>query len=236
MCIRDSVRTLPALLEALGQDEALDGHVLAQLARCGPLLPATWTERAGRRLAPWAGNPEAPTAGRALDALSALGCVDQIQTFVEFLGDPRQSVREAALRGLRVLTGREESGEPEPWQAWIAQERDFSRGALFDQLDGLRYAPVPELADRLRALDGHGLLRNEIAEGLARLLERPEGPVRELACRRLGASGSAAALEPLLHVLKDESLREVASEALAQLTGREEPDWLAWAEACEAAP
>ncbi len=228
-------RTVPALLGALEQDAALSEHALAQLARCGPLLPAGWTERAGSRLAPWAGHSEESMATRALDALAALGCVDQVQTFAELLNDPREKVREAALRGLRKLTGRDAAGEPGPWQAWIAQEREFSRGALGGQLEDLRLAPVSELADRVRALDGHGLLRNEIAAGVARLLERPEQPVRELACRRLGASGSALALAPLLRALKDEGLQEAAGEALQALTGRVEADWEAWAAACEAA-
>lgn len=228
-------RAVPALLNALGQHDSLDEHVLTQLSRCGPLLPAAWSERAGRRLAPWTGNPEGSIAAGAVEALTALGCVDQVQTLVELLEDPRQIVREAAVRGLRTLTGRDEPGEAEPWQAWIEKEREFSRGPLLDQLDDLRFAPVPELADRLRALDGHGLLRDEIADGIARLLERPEGPVRELACRRLGASGSAAALEPLLHALEEEALREAAGAALEQLTARREADWASWAEACEAA-
>ena len=227
---------VPALLSSLGRDAALDKLVLEQLARCGPVLAPWAVEGIGGKLGGWLQHPEDGVAVAALNALVAFQAFDEVDRLLVALEDPRQAFAGAALAGLRHWTGHDLGAGPDAWKAWIAEEQAFADGPLPGQLEDLRFAPVSELAGRLRALEGHGLLRGQVASGVARLLERPEAGVRELACRFLGTSGSERAVGVLVQVLADESTGPAAKAALGQLTGREESDWSRWFEAWRTAP
>ena len=140
-----------------------------------------------------------------------------------------------AVRALQEITDLSFKGSVSRWQAWYEEEQAWFDGEAGNAFDALRGGSDAEIFAALRSLSKRRLHREEIASGIASLLDHPTPAMRVLACQSLAQLKSPAAVLFLIDALHDGSdeVAEGALGALRALTGLDLPlDATAWERAC----
>lgn len=109
---------------------------------------------------------------RDLEALPAL---------VEILDDEHQGVRDNAHWALRDMTGLRLPGSRERWSAWLRDEAAFAAAQGPAILDSLQSDDEARIAEALREVSEHPLLRPEAESHLLALLSDDRSGIRDAA-------------------------------------------------------
>ncbi|QDU67305.1 hypothetical protein [Engelhardtia mirabilis] len=227
---------LPLLSRQLAQRSSVQTAVLNEIARCAPSVDRRLDDEVARAvlrlLDPQ--DPHLSTAAiRALGALRSLDAVDDLVQLLTSDGD----LAEQAHRALVQISGSSLPANADLWRERLEVERNFEKRGLNSHLHALQDASIGDLAAHLRALDGHFMARDAIAEQLSLLLLRDEVLVRRAACVSLGRTGSVQGLKPLAALLDestgvDNDLAGQARDALISIAGTDlgptAGDWLDW--------
>ncbi len=215
-------------LGGLGSEDALDGLgrllafekpelelcLLSAIERGAPRSGASEETRAEVRDRLWSGD--ALVLRKAASVCGLLEDDEALERLVGVLEHPDEHVVAAAVRALRLLSGRALPGDPATWQRWLAREEAwFERRAAY-AFAALHAGPREGRLGAAAELAQHRLHRRSIAAELEQALERDPDPlVRAAVCDALGRLGLRAAAEPLAAALEDEDPRVARGAALA---------------------
>lgn len=232
-------RGLAYLADVLYWSEPLALDVLSQVPRLGPSGDVSLDEPLRARLRVFLSS-DRPGHGRAaVTALTALGDLESVGTFITLLSSEDGGLRENAHWGLKQLTGLSFSPTPETWSRWHQSELSWMVRARAREFHRLQQGDAAEAADALRAILSHPFARGELCATLPELLKSRHVALRELACRTLGELEVVEATEKLVWTLEDPvaEVRQAAHAALRRLTHLDLPlEPIAWQGATGADP
>jgi len=186
-------------------------------------------------------NLEAYLASRnCAVAVEATGIVGQFgldeycAKLVELLEHDDECVRQAALKSLREVSGRELSGDAQSWTDWISRQEELDRLDGQKCLQDLCSQNVARVVSAARKLSFSRLGRKQTAPALAALLSDGSVQVRRTASRALAQLNSFHAAPGLVEALSDEDseVRSCAHKGLVRLSGLKMPAkveaWKRW--------
>jgi hypothetical protein len=160
--------------------------------------------------------------------LQAIGSVDDganIGLLIRYLGSEDEGVRDAALWGLRKLSGLAFPADPVPWNHWSAEEALWHRRDRPQLQRDLASGDVARVATALREYAGHRTRRGELAREILPVLALPQAGLRTLACSALEQLRSPVACGGLTIAMHDSDpdVAEAAWRALRAITGLDLP-------------
>jgi len=228
------VEALPYLAGML-EDRAISRVALQEISRLAPRAPKASRAGLADRVRPYLEASDKATRGHAIRALVALRDDKAVPDLIAVVEGEDRGGRDAVFAGLRELTGRSLPDQAARWRSWYDEElRWFEKDATV-ALDSLGSGEEAQVVAAIRAISGHGLERDRLAEGIVRVLrEHPSAAVRAQACLGLERLRSRAGLEGLALALSDPdaTVGSHALQALRSITGLNLPwDPNAWREA-----
>jgi hypothetical protein len=235
----DDPRGLAYLGEVLYWSEALALEVMSQIPRLGPSGDFTLDEGLRVRLRPHVMPEHAGHCRAAVTALTALGDLEAIPSFIALLSGEDKGLAGNAHWGLKTLTGLSYSPDPITWGRWHQSELSWVVRSRARELQRLQSGDAADAADALRILLTHPFARTELRAALPELLKSRHPGLRTLACRSLAELGAVEATEKLVWTLEDESedVRSAAHAALRKLTRLDLPlEPIAWQSATDSEP
>lgn len=235
-----SLEGFDALSELLEGRPELEAAILVELGRAGAAAPDVVSEGAREQVRSYLDGGGDLLLKQACLTAARLGDFDVSERLVQLLDHESESVRGAALQGLRDLTGLALSPDRERWNGWLTAERRWyaRHGADLPRTLSAGMPPA-KIHATLGEVATHRYRRHELARAIVPLLEDGRPAVRRSACATLRQLDSSVAVEPLRHLLMDvdPGVASAALEALRSITRLNHPaDPEAWRAAVRGSP
>lgn len=225
------VRSVPeaapdAALEALGSMlsvyREVDPLVLLELGKLARAHPALIPDE--RLLEKLRGMLDAIDENRlllAIRAIAGLSDGEAAERLVRLLRHDSDTVRAMALDALSEVTGARMKADPRVWETWLQGELEWFRVRSAEVNEALASADPARVAWGLLEVGKHSLHRDQLAERLLPVLNRPEPDLVAMAAATLGRLESRRSVPYLLDALgSDEpAIREACANAVRAITG-----------------
>lgn len=205
-----------ALVHLLGALPASDPAVLNRLHLALHRADAGPNPAVADRVVPYLKDARTFARHQAAACLAKTGERAHVYPLIESLDDGNLTVRTAAQTALHELTGMSLPADPSRWRSWFDEQLAWwdAEGQL--QLDELNLAPRTVQLTILRDICTKRLFHDEIAAGVAGLLEGGDAATQCLALSALGTLRSPTALK-LVHSYRlhpDPAVQAAAQAAL----------------------
>lgn len=214
------------------RDPDLSGVALQEIGRLAPQAAPDRRAALAAVVRPYLRSPQAAARSHAIRAIVALRDSKAVPVLIEILEKGERGERKTALAALRSLTGNHLPDRASDWRQWHAAELAWIEKEAPPVLEELRSENEAEVVAAVRVLAQHGLDRDRLAAGLARLLREHASPaVRGQVCLALERLGSPTGLDELAATLDDPdpAVGGHALKALRSITGLSLPwDARAW--------
>ncbi len=191
----DSSFSAATLTRLLGLVPASDAAILNRLhltlQKGGPDPSPT----VANRVAAYLDDSRPFARHEAAACLAKIGGRDHVRPLIDRLEDRDQIVRAAAQAALHELTGMALPIVPQRWRMWLADQLDWWDTNGQSQLDQLAIVSRTEQLAILREICTKRLFHDEIAAGVAELLQDGDSATQCLALSALGTLRSPGALD-----------------------------------------
>ena len=218
-------RCVELLADSLGRREDIASLVCGQVCMVGPSRSLEVNRYLADALRPLLIDGTPTLQRSAIMALAELEDYYSLPMLIEMLELEDEGLRDTALWSLRHLTGLKYGIEPSRWEAWYAEELEWS--GLGRQTARLRLnsSNPKHAAEAIREYSRHRLHRHELALDVEGVLQRSQTSLRIAACETLAQLGSVYSMPALVDLMADPrlALKQAANNALGRISGRQLP-------------